>query len=91
MNCKDKGQENTYQNQIIEEETINNLVDENGDTWIKVYVGGGNHFKNWLDQCVELKGKENVKVEEAESTDFRCFEESGEKMYRIWVKDTDVK
>jgi hypothetical protein len=32
-----------------------------------------------------------VKVEEADSTDFQCYEESGEKMYRIWIKDMDVE
>jgi hypothetical protein len=31
-----------------------------------------------------------VKVEEADSRGFQCYEESGEKMYRIWIKDMDV-
>jgi len=48
------------------------------------------HFRNWLNQFVELKGEENVKVEEADSSGFQCYEESGEKMYRIWVKYADV-
>jgi len=65
-------------------------VDENGDRWTKVYLGGGAHFRNWLSQFVELKGEENVKVEEVDSRGFKCYEESGENMYRIWVKDANV-
>jgi hypothetical protein len=30
-----------------------------------------------------------VKVEEADSRGFQCYEESGEKMYRIWVKENN--
>ena len=63
-------------------------VDEDGTRWIKVYFGGGTHFKNWLSQSVELKGAGNVKVEEIDSTGFECYEKSGEKMYGVWVKDT---
>ena len=90
MSCKEADQENTLQNRMAEEETIRKQVDENGNRWTKVYFGGGDHFRNWLRQVVELKGEENVKIEEADSTGFQCYEESGEKMYRIWVKDTDV-
>jgi len=75
---------------MAEEETILEKVDENGNRWTKVYFGGGAHFRNWLSQFVELKGEENVKVEEADSRGFQCYEESGEKMYRIWVKDMSV-
>jgi len=28
-----------------------------------------------------------VNVEEADSRGFQCYEKSGEKMYRIWVRD----
>ena len=80
----------TVRQRMAEEETIRGKVDENGNRWTKVYFGGGTHFRNWLSQFVELKGEENVKVEEADSRGFQCYEESGEKMYRIWVKDTDV-
>jgi hypothetical protein len=38
-----------------------------------------------------MNGEENVKVEEADSRGFQCYEESGEKMYRIWVKDAGTK
>ena len=71
---------------MAEENLVRERVDEKGDIWSKVYFGGGTHFKNWLDQTIELCGKENVEVEEIDSTGFKCFEEGGEKMYRIWVK-----
>ena len=80
----------TVRQRMAEEERIWEEVDENGNRWTKVYFGGGAHFRNWLSQFVELKGEENVKVEETDSRGFQCYEESGEKMYRIWVKDTDV-
>ena len=80
----------TVRQRMAKEETIREKVDENGNRWAKVYFGGGAHFRNWLSQFVELKGEENVKVEEADSRGFQCYEESGEKMYRIWVKDTEV-
>ena len=90
MTHHEVGQGKTVRQRMAEEETIGEKVDENGNRWTKVYFGGGAHFTNWLSQFVELKGKENVKVEEADSTGFQCYKESGEKMYRIWVKDTDV-
>jgi len=83
--------ESLIRRRIAEEEEVRQRVDEDGTRWAKVYFGGGAHFRNWLSQFVELKGGENVKVEEADSTGFQCYEESGEKMYRIWIKDTDVR
>ena len=80
----------TVRQRMAEEGTIREKVDENGNRWTKVYFGGGAHFKNWLGQFVELRGEENVKVEETDSKGFQCYEGSGEKMYRIWVKDMDV-
>jgi hypothetical protein len=91
MNRTQVDQRNPIQQRMAEEEKIQQRVDEDGTKWMKVYFGGGAHFRNWLSQFVELKGEENVKVEEADSTGFRCYEESGEKMYRIWVKDTDLE
>jgi len=76
---------------MAKEETIREKIDGNGDRWTKVYFGGGTHFRNWLSQFVELKGDKNVMVEDADSTGFQCYEESGEKMYRIWIKDTDLE
>ena len=80
----------TVRQRMAEEERTWEKVDKDGNRWTKVYFGGGAHFRNWLSQFVELKGEENIKVEEADSRGFQCYEESGENMYRIWVKDTDV-
>jgi len=41
------------------------------------------HFKNWLAQSKELG---EVMVEEVDSKGYKCFEEAGEKLYRIWLK-----
>ena len=87
MTGKQLEHESLIRQRMAEEETIREKVDESGNRWTKVYFGGGAHFKNWLSQFVELKGEENVRVEEADSRGFQCFEESGEKMYRIWAKD----
>ncbi len=71
---------------LAEEELVRERTDEKGNMWRKVYFGGGSHFKNWLDQTIELCGKENVEVEEADPRGLKCFEEGGEKVYRIWVR-----
>ena len=81
------GNESIIRQRMAEEENVREKVDKDGTRWTKVYFGGGAHFRNWLSQFVELKGEENVKVEEADSRGFQCYEESGEKMYRIWVRD----
>jgi hypothetical protein len=73
----------TIRERMAEEELVRERVDARGNTWRKVYFGGGAHFKNWLAQCKELG---QVMVEEIDSTGFKCFEEGGEKLYRIWVK-----
>ena len=83
-------QDNTVRQRMAEEENVREEVDGEGVRWIKVYFGGGAHLKNWLDQFFELKGKENVKVTEADSRGFQCYEESGEQMYRVWVKKEDL-
>ena len=75
---------------MAEEEMIWEKVDENGNRWTKVYFDSGAHFRNGFTQFSELKGEKNVKVEEADSRGFQCYEESGENMYRIRVKDMDV-
>ena len=80
---------NDIRQRMAEEENIREKVDGDGVRWTKAYFGGGAHFRNWLSQFIELKGEENVMVEEIHSRGFQCFEESGEKMCRIWVKDTD--
>lgn len=73
----------TIQERIAEEELVQERIDEEGNRWRKVYFGGGEHFKNWLAQCRELG---EVMVEEVDSRGYKCFEEGGEKLYRIWMK-----
>jgi hypothetical protein len=73
------------QERMAQEERVQVRVDRNGNKWRKVYFGGGGHFRNWLAQCKELG---EVEVEEVDPTGFKCYEESGEKVYRIWVKVT---
>lgn len=76
---------------MAQEELVKERTDREGHRWIKVYWGGGAHYENWLDQYVEVYGKENVEIEEVDPTGFKCFEEGGEKMYRIWVKENKSK
>ena len=71
------------------DDEVQEKTDAAGVRWRKVYVGGGEHFKNWLAQCIEIHGEENVQVEEIDSSGFTCYEEAGEKMQRIWVRDSD--
>ncbi|MFO7996556.1 MAG: hypothetical protein R6U93_05385 [Dehalococcoidia bacterium] len=78
-------QETTIREKIIQEESVKEKTDRQGNKWRKVYFGGGAHFRNWLAQYQEL-GFE-IETEEVDSIGFRCFEESGEKMHRIWIKE----
>jgi hypothetical protein len=73
----------TIQEIMAEERLLQERVDEQGVKWKKVYLGGGAHFRNWLEQCRELG---EVLVEEADPGGYRCFEDAGEKLYRIWMK-----
>jgi hypothetical protein len=84
-------QESPVRQRITEEERIREKTDENGNRWTKVYFGNGAHLRNWLSQFIELRGEENVKVEEVDSTGFMCFGGSGEKMHRIWIKETILR
>ena len=74
-----------YRECMAQEEQVQVRVDRDGNKWRKVYFGGGGHFRNWLEQCKELG---EVEVEEIDPAGFKCYEESGEKVYRIWVKVT---
>lgn len=76
------------QERMAEEELVRVRLDEKGIKWIKVYFGGGAHFRNWLEQCKELG---EVMVEEVDPTGFKCFEEGEEKLYRIWMKMDETK
>ena len=83
MVSEEGNQGKTIQERIAEEELVQEKIDEEGNKWKKVYFGGGDHFKNWLTQCRELG---EVMVEEVDSKGYKCFEEAGEKLYRIWMK-----
>jgi hypothetical protein len=78
-----KGPRGTIQERMAEEELVRERIDAKGNRWRKVYFGGGEHFENWLAQCRELG---EVMVEEVDSKGYKCFEEGGEKLYRIWLK-----
>jgi hypothetical protein len=83
MNDKKDIQSKTIQEMMAEEELVKEKIDDQGRIWRKAYFGGGEHFKNWLAQCKELG---EVMVEEVDSTGYKCFEEGGEKLYRIWLR-----
>jgi len=86
---KRQGEERkSIQERIDEENLVKERIDEEGNKWEKVYFGGGQHFKNWLEQCEELG---EVIVEEVDSTGYKCFEDGGEKLYRIWMKAGETK
>jgi len=77
-------EESRERERLTQEELVKEKIDAQGNKWRKVYFGGGAHFRNWLEQCRELG---EVEVEEVDSRGFKCFEEAGEKMYRIWMKE----
>ncbi len=83
MAFEENDQGKTVRERMEQEERVRERVDAQGVTWKKVYFGGGEHFKNWLAQCRELG---EVEVEEVNATGYQCFEDAGEKLYRIWVK-----
>jgi hypothetical protein len=76
---------------IAQEEEVREKTDKEGSKWLKLYFGGGAHFKNWLSQIEEIYGRENIEIEEVDPTGFKCFEEGQEKLYRIWVKEKAKK
>jgi len=88
VDVEQKDQIKTIQERMAEEELIRERIDVEGNRWRKAYFGGGQHFKNWLEQCKELG---EVMVEEVNSTGYKCFEEGGEKLHRIWIKMDETK
>ena len=79
----------TIQERMRQEDSVIEKCDSEGNRWQKLYLGGGAHFKNWLEQCKEIYGSENIEIEEIDSAGFRCFEEGGEKLFRIWARIID--
>jgi hypothetical protein len=90
MNQEQMDWEKIEREAMAEEEKVREKVDEKGNRWKKIYFGSGMHFQNWLDQCLELYGKDNVEVEEVANTGLKCYVEGGEKMCRIWVREGDL-
>jgi len=83
MNLQENEPMKTIQERMAAEDRVKERVDEEGNRWTKVYFGGGEHFRNWLEQCRELG---EVMVEAVDSTGYTCFEQGGETLYRIWMK-----
>jgi hypothetical protein len=75
----------SIEERMRQEEQVREKRDGKGNKWRKLYFGGGAHFRNWLEQCKEIYGEQNLEIEEPDPTGIRCFEESGEKMHRIWA------
>jgi len=88
MVSEKSSQDKTIQERMADEVLVKEKIDDQGSRWTKVYFGGGEHFKGWLAQCEELG---EVLVEEVDSTGYRCFDEAGETLYRIWVKMDSIK
>jgi hypothetical protein len=89
MNSRQVDYQNVLRQKMAEEERVQHKIGPQGKRWRKAYFGGGAHYRNWLAQYIEVYGKENVMTEETDSSGFQCYEESGEKMYRIWVRDRE--
>jgi hypothetical protein len=87
MTMESRDGETPVHQRMEEEERIQHSEDTEGNRWTKAYFGGGAHFRNWLSQIVEIKGERNVRVEEVDSSGFQCYEQGGEKLYRVWVRE----
>jgi hypothetical protein len=74
---------------MAEEESIQQKTDSDGKKWHKAYFGSGAHYLGWLEQFQEVYGRDRIMVEEADASVLQCYHDSGEKMYRIWVRDED--
>ena len=83
MGVQQEDQEKTIQERIAEEDLVQERIDEEGDRRRKIYFGGGEHCRHWLEQFKELG---EAQVEDVDSRGFKCFEEGGEKLCRVWLK-----
>jgi len=70
------------------EQRVTEMIDKKGNKWRKIYFGGGEHLKRWLEQFKELG---EIKLEEVKAQGLKCFEEAGEKLYRVWLKEGSIK
>jgi len=80
-------QESRERARLEAEEKVRLLVDSDGTRWTKVYFGGGEHLRNWLEQSREIAGEDNVRVEQIDPEGLPCFGEGPEGMFRIWVRE----
>ena len=87
MASEESSQGKTLRDRMAEEEMVRERIGAQGNKWRKAYFGGGEHFKNWLAQRRELG---EVMVEEVDSTGFKCFEQGGETLKRIWIKVDEI-
>ena len=71
---------------MSEEDLVRERIDEEGNKWRKIYCGGGEHCRHWLEQFKELG---EIQVEEVGSIGFKCFEDAGEQLCRVWLKIDD--
>jgi hypothetical protein len=83
MGVQQEDRQKTIQEKIAEEGLVQERIDQSGNKWRKIYFGGGQHCRNWLEQFKEFR---EVQVEEVDPRGFKCFEEGGEKLYRVWLK-----
>jgi len=72
------------------EDALTEKTDSQGRIWKKAYFGSGLHFQNWLEQFIEIYGKENIEVEEVKNCQLECYKNSEEKPYRIWTLEEDT-
>ena len=68
------------------EERVRVRHEPDGSRWVKVYFGGGDHLRNWLEQAREIAGEDNVRTEEIAPDGLGCFELGGEALLRVWVR-----
>ena len=85
LNCSQEGA-GDCETVLREEERVLKKDNPDGTTWRKIYFGNGAHYKNWLDQCIEIYGEENVQVESIDHSSLPCFR-SNSIVFRIWVRD----
>lgn len=78
--------ENSCENAIAREGQIREKVDSTGTKWQKIYVGSGAHADNWIQQCIEIYGADNLQIEEVQSPYLKCYQDGAEKQLRIWLK-----
>jgi hypothetical protein len=75
--------EMTIEERMKEENQVRDKIDEKGGQWRKLHFGGRAHSRNWLEQCKEIYGEEDVEIEEMTPDGFKCFEEGGGNIWNL--------